>query len=73
MGFEEYHLKTNTDDKQVMPPRLKTLANTRNSVSPPVSVPGVALVRTPEMIPVSTPVNAPVCPVYSCEFSCEYY
>ena len=72
MGFKEYHFKTHTNDKQVMPPRLKTYANTRNRWLVLVSAPGVALVRSPVRIPVSAPVNAPVCPVYSCEYSCDY-
>ena len=61
MFFKAYPIKTNTNDKQVMPPTSKTQVNTRIFVvSPHVSTAVVAPVRIPERILVSSPVNAPV-------------
>ena len=62
MGFKGYHLKTRVYSMQVMSPMLKNPCKYKELlVSPPVSAPGIAPVRSLARIPVSTPVNALVC------------
>ena len=67
---KEFHLKTYTNGKQVMPPTRKAHANARNCLLVLIST---APISTPERMPVSTHVNCPECPVYCCEFPFEYY
>jgi hypothetical protein len=67
IGFEGYYLEASSNMMQVMPstPYKELL------VTPPVSSPGVAPVRSTVRILVSTPANALVSLVHSCEYSCE--